>query len=132
MSLAISKSIRSAVKQRAGARCGYCKIPDLGFAFPFHVDHIRASKHGGRSVLENLAYCCPDCNYFKGTDFGTFLENRIVLFFNPRKNEWAGHFRVKNGVILPLSDIGEATVNMFQFNLPPRIAYRLELELAGF
>ena len=132
MSLSVSKPTRLKIKHRAGAKCEYCKIPDLGFAFPFHVDHIRAVKHGGKSILENLAYCCPDCNYYKGTDFGTFLGSRVVLFFNPRKDQWERHFQMKTGAILPLTDVGMATVNMFQFNLPARIVYRLELELAGY
>ncbi|MFN0036275.1 MAG: HNH endonuclease [Saprospiraceae bacterium] len=132
MSLKISKSLRLKVRQRADSICEYCKIPDLGFAFPFHVDHIRAIKHGGKSMMENLAYCCPDCNFFKGTDFATFLGKQVVLFFNPRNEKWEDHFEMRNGMILPLTEIGQATTHIFQFNLPARIAYRLELESAGF
>lgn len=80
---------------------------------------------------ENLAFCCPDCNFYKGTDFATFLGNQIVPFFNPRTDRWAAHFEQENGVISALTDTGQATLHIFQFNLPARITYRRELELAG-
>lgn len=132
MSIKTSKSLKLKVRLRANSRCEYCKIPDLGFAFPFHIDHIRAIKHGGKTIFENLAFCCPDCNFFKGTDFATFLGKGIVLFFNPRNEKWDEHFEMKNGLILPKTEIGQATISIFQFNLPARIAYCIELESLGF
>jgi len=40
----IPKAFRLFVSHRAAFRCEYCKVPDLGFAFPFQIDHIRAIK----------------------------------------------------------------------------------------
>lgn len=132
MSIKISKAFRLKVQQRAASKCEYCRIPDLGLAFPFHVDHIQAVKHGGKTTLENLAYCCPDCNYYKGTDFATFLGNKVVLFFNPRTERWENHFEMLDGIILPLTETGHATNQIFQFNLPARVTYRIELEAVGY
>ena len=42
------------VRQRAGGRCEYCHDP----VPPFHIEHIIARKHGGRTVAENLALSC--------------------------------------------------------------------------
>jgi hypothetical protein len=76
--------------------------------FTFHIEHIKSLKHGGLTVLPNLAYCCPDCNAFKGSDLGTFAENDeyLVRFFNPRKDFWDEHFELQNGCIYGQTDIG--------------------------
>jgi len=97
----ISNAFRLIVAHRATFRCEYCRIPDLGFAFPFQVDHIRSLKHNGATVLSNLAYCCPDCNRYKGTDLGSYLddETTLIRFFNPRTDSWEAHFTVENGIL---------------------------------
>jgi 5-methylcytosine-specific restriction endonuclease McrA len=70
--------LRLLVAHRAAFRCEYCGIPDLGFALPFQVDHIRALKHNGTTILQNLAYCCPDCNRYKGTDLGSYTSLKVT------------------------------------------------------
>ena len=128
----ISAAYRRIVAHRSFFRCEYCKIPDLGFGIPFQVDHIRALKHSGTTVLSNLAYCCPDCNRYKGTDLGSYLEDESVLirFFNPRIDLWEEHFSILNGTILPNTPQGQVTANIFQFNLAERILLRQELILS--
>lgn len=122
----ISPSLRTLVAHRAFFRCEYCKIPDLGFGIPFQVDHIRAIKHNGLTILSNLAYCCPDCNRYKGTDLGSCLEdeNTIIRFFNPRIDIWEEHFMVVEATILPKTPNGQVTTIIFQMNAPERILYR--------
>jgi len=125
----IPKAFRLFVSHRAAFRCEYCKVPDLGFAFPFQIDHIRAIKHNGLTVLSNLAYCCPDCNRYKGTDPGSYLDEStaIIRFYNPRTDIWEDHFVIDDGIIYPKTQEGNVTVHIFQFNLPERIIYRQEL-----
>lgn len=96
---------------------------------PFQVDHIRALKHNGTTVINNLAYCCPDCNRYKGTDLGSYLddETTIIRFFNPRLDEWKEHFIVNEGVINRITSQGQVTIIIFQFNTPERIMYRQAL-----
>ena len=122
----ISSSLRTLVVHRAFFRCEYCKIPDLGFGIPFQVDHIRAIKHGGPTIISNLAYCCPDCNRYKGTDLGSCLddESTIIRFFNPRIDIWEEHFMVVDATILPKTPHGQVTTVIFQMNAPERILYR--------
>jgi len=67
----------------------------------YEVDHIIAIKHGGKVVLENLAYSCQHCNRYKGTDLTTILDNAntLIRIFNPRKDVWNEHFEVMAGAI---------------------------------
>ena len=54
------------VRQRAGERCEYCRLPQAITPMPFEVDHIIARKHGGADEVENLCLACFYCNSFKG------------------------------------------------------------------
>ncbi|HYV31216.1 MAG TPA: HNH endonuclease signature motif containing protein, partial [Candidatus Binatia bacterium] len=54
---------REVCRRRAGARCEYCRLPDFAMDLEdFHVEHIIAKKHGGKSGIENLAWACIFCN----------------------------------------------------------------------
>jgi 5-methylcytosine-specific restriction endonuclease McrA len=46
------------VRQRAGGRCEYCRLPQAESRVPFEIDHIIARKHGGRTTASNLAISC--------------------------------------------------------------------------
>jgi 5-methylcytosine-specific restriction endonuclease McrA len=68
MSKRVAKSIKEKVAKRASNCCEYCLLPERVSFYKFHIEHIRSLKHGGTSNLDNLAYGCPDCNAFKGSD----------------------------------------------------------------
>ncbi len=129
----IPSQIRVQVMARANYRCEYCKLPALDYLLSFHVDHIRSLKHGGTSNVENLACCCPDCNSFKGTDHGTFLNgpDSFTRFFNPRTDLWQDHFEAFEGALYPKTAIAEATIKIFQLNDPDRVIIRQELVMDG-
>ncbi len=133
MSKRISEKLRLLAAERAGFKCEYCRLPDLGAGISFHADHILASKHGGLTKLENLAYCCPECNLFKGTDFATFLPGSedVTRFFNPRQDQWDEHFANTDGLIQSKSEIGEATILIFRINNISRVFTRQQLIAAG-
>jgi hypothetical protein len=98
------------------------------------IDHIISIKHGGKTKAENLAYACPICNGNKGSDLGTILDqqsDKIVRFFNPRKDNWFEHFEVDNGFLLAKSDIGASTIKIFDFNREQDILYRQKLMAIG-
>lgn len=114
MKRAISLSVKKKVASRANFRCEYCLLFEKVSLYSFHIEHIKSVKHGGTNELANLAYCCPDCNYYKGSDVGTFVEGDEILtrFFNPRKDDWDEHFELKNEVIHGKTAIGKATVQI--------------------
>lgn len=84
---------------------------------------------------DNLAYACPHCNQNKGSNVATFVDEEselTVRIFNPRKDEWPGHFRVVDGEILPKTPIGAATIKLLEMNQPDRLIFRQALSETGF
>ena len=45
--------LHEAVRARAHHRCEYCHFPAEFAELPFHIDHIVARQHGGRSISEH-------------------------------------------------------------------------------
>ncbi len=133
MSVYISKWVRKLVIERAGHRCEYCRIPQLIANYEFHVEHIIGLQHDGPNSLDNLANCCPFCNWKKGPNLGSLLppSQKIVPLFHPRKQNWFDHFRAENGLIIPLTNVGKATSKLLEFNLPERVEIRAMLSING-
>jgi hypothetical protein len=84
----------------------------------FEIDHIVSLKHGGGNEFENLAYRCPHCNQYKGSDLVTFIDNyeNLIPLFNPRKQDWFSHFFIENGLIVEKTVIGKATIKLLKMN----------------
>ena len=133
MSRYISDTIRKLVFNRADYRCEYCRMPQAYTLFSFQIDHIRSLKHGGKTDLDNLALACGLCNLHKGTDLGTALSKtrHITPFFHPRLDIWNEHFELTGPLILPKTEIGAATIQVFLFNEVERIMERQILVDAG-
>lgn len=133
MSKKIPESLRRATAIRANHRCEYCRRPEMDSFIGYQSDHIIARKHGGKTILENLAHACSICNNAKGSDLSTILENKEILIrlFNPRKDDWFAHFEVEDGVFLPKTDVAEATIKLLKLNEIERILERLDLIEAG-
>jgi hypothetical protein len=133
MSRFINDKLRFFVGKRANLTCEYCKVHQNDLIFGCHIDHIIRIKHGGKTIVNNLAFSCFNCNSNKGSDIGSILQNstRFIRFFNPRKDKWIQHFKYENGVIVPLTNIAEVTSNILQFNTADRIFQRQLLEISG-
>ena len=134
MSRHIPQALRQTVALRANYCCEYCRLPELAVMLRFQVEHVISIQHGGKTILPNLAFSCPICNSRKGPNVGTLLEDEetFIRFFHPRKDDWKSHFEIRNGLILPKSQIGEATVKILNFNDMDLVLERLELMEAGF
>jgi len=128
----ISPEVRRLVASRADSLCEYCLIPDAN-GVGFQIDHIISVKHGGATTPDNLAYACIFCNLQKGTDLGSinWQTGELVRFFNPRRDFWGEHFQLNEAVIQPLTDIGEVTTRIFDFNNDERILERQALMEVG-
>ncbi|MCC6726976.1 MAG: HNH endonuclease [Saprospiraceae bacterium] len=126
MSQRVPNSVKLLVGTRALFRCEYCQMLESDSFLPFEIDHIVSQKHGGGNELENLAYACPHCNQYKGTDLTTFLSSYkdIVAIFNPREQAWADHFYMENGEIIAKSRVAEATIKLLRLNEPERLIIR--------
>lgn len=122
----INVELRKLVIERADNLCEYCLISEEDRASGCQIDHIISIKHGGKTAAENLAYACIFCNINKGSDLGSIIwrTGELIRFFNPRREQWSEHFRLEGATIQPLTDIGEVTTRIFQFNSDERIIER--------
>lgn len=133
MSNYISPETRQTVVSRANYICEYCLIAEEDAYFRFQVEHIISRKHGGSSVLENLALACVFCNRYKGSDIASLSisTGELVRFYNPRIDRWSNHFHLNGVVIESLTEIGEATIRILQMNHEDQILERQVLHRRG-
>jgi hypothetical protein len=129
----ISPELRRLVAERADRICEYCLIAEADRSSNYQVDHIISIKHGGLTILDNLAYACIYCNLQKGTDLGSinWRTGELVRFFNPRRDFLGEHFRLNENVIQSVTDIGEVTARILEFNSEDRILERQALTGVG-
>ena len=133
MTDAIPTRLRRLVLTRATGLCEYCLIHQEDAHFSFHVDHIISRKQHGPTTAGNLALACLRCNVAKGTDPGAFIgrPRRLVRLYHPRQDRWAEHFRIASARIVPLTEVGEATVQLLDLNASDRLLLRRVLIKAG-
>jgi HNH endonuclease len=125
---------RRFVRDRAAARCEYCRLPDeVSGLLPFHVEHVRAIQHRGTDDLNNLCYACSRCNRFKGPNLSSYdpLSDQHVMLFDPRHDPWNDHFRMDGPTIVGLTPEGRATVDLLKMNEMWRLNLRATLRDEG-
>ena len=114
------------VRQRAGHRCKYCRLPQHASALRFHVEHIIARQHAGTDDPANLALACPECNYQKGANLSGIDPDtgRVTPLFHPRRDQWAEHFARDAARITGKSPAGRMTVWLLEMNTGDRMRLR--------
>jgi hypothetical protein len=129
----VSPALRREVRERAKGCCEYCLLPESQAFFPHEPDHIIATKHGGESIVDNLALACFDCNRFKGSDIASIDPDsrELTQLFNPRIEEWKEHFSIAGGLIKPRTAIGRVTAGVLKLNLQSRVEVREILASVG-
>jgi hypothetical protein len=129
----VSAALSRLVADRAYRVCEYCLVHEEDVYHGCEVDHILSGKHGGLTVVENLAFACFHCNRHNGTDVGSVSvrTGTLVRFYNPRLDRWKEHFCRDESRIEAVTDIGEVTVRLLEFNHPERVAFRKFLSEAG-
>ena len=127
MTSPVSEQLRRLVRSRAQRVCEYCLIHEDDTFFGCEVDHIISQKHGGPTEPDNLAYACLPCNRQKGSDVASihWPTGEIVRLFHPRRDRWPDHFVLEGAIIVPETEIGEATARILQLNTPDRILEQL-------
>jgi hypothetical protein len=120
----ISAELRRLVVARADGLCEYCLIHSDDTFFGCEVDHIQSEKHGGPTDEANLALACLFCNRNKGSDIASVV---------PRSDRWGEHFRLGlDGItVVPMNEIGEATVRILGINAGERLMERDALRVIG-
>jgi hypothetical protein len=100
---------------------------------PFQVDHIIAAFHHGPDALENLAWSCFDCNFYKGTNLaGVDPETQAVAtLVNPRVDDWDDHVAWRGPVLVGKTPRGRATIDVLRIYLSSRVEHRRLLQQLG-
>ena len=129
----VSPALQAEVVLRAGNRCEYCRLSQLGQEAAFHTDHVVPRAAGGPTVAGNLALACVSCSLRKwaqqtATDPDSGDE---VPLFNPRTQVWAEHFRWDGERVVPLTPTGRATAAALALNRPLILAIRQEEAARG-
>ncbi|MDZ7288980.1 MAG: HNH endonuclease [candidate division KSB1 bacterium] len=116
----IPASLRSAIADQAGRRCGYCQTAEAYTGMPLQVEHIVPLAAGGETVESNLWLACGLCNRNKGTQTHAIdpVNNELIALFNPRTQNWLEHFVwSEDGVhISGRTPCGRATVVALKLN----------------
>jgi hypothetical protein len=122
----IEAPLREFVRSRAAGLCDYCSISERLTVAVHEIDHVIAVKHGGQTVVENLALCCAVCNRFKGSDIASIdpETGHLTPLYHPRIDRWDDHYEFRNGEITGLTATGWATVRLLRMNRPTRIKER--------
>ena len=122
----IEPALRELVRSRAAGVCEYCRISERFTLAEHEIDHVIAVKHGGQTVVENLALCCAVCNRFKGSDIASIdpETGQLMPLFHPRLDSWDDHYEFRNGEILGLTATGRVTVRLLRMNRPTRVKER--------
>lgn len=99
----------------------------------FAIDHIIARKHAGPTVASNLCLSCYYCNSFKGSDLSGLDVNtgKLTPLFNPRRHNWATHFRWQAAYLTGRTPTGRVTVALLHINDEYRVELREELIAEG-
>lgn len=130
----MNRQLRLQVRLRAQRRCEYCLLHETDLPlFPFHVEHIIAQKHGGKSVLANLCWSCLYCNLAKSSNLSGIdpITNKIVALFHPRLQQWKRHFRLAGALLVGKSPPGRATIRVLNMNASHRVEIRRHLLRLG-
>ncbi|MCA9047088.1 MAG: HNH endonuclease [Planctomycetaceae bacterium] len=123
----MDEALRRFVRDRAGNRCEYCRLPQDAAPFlRFHVEHIQASQHVQDDSESNLCLACPRCNLQKGPNLSTLIgpDRRLVRLFHPREDSWDEHFEIVDGRIVGKTDIGTATARLLLMNADDQLRIR--------
>ena len=124
----MDQALRDEIWRRSGGCCEYCRMPRSLDPIPFHVDHIIARKHSGKTESGNIAIACFACNNQKQSDIAGIdpegSPDVPVRLFHPRKDAWDEHFAWNGPTLVAKSAIGRVTLYVLGINLSHRVTLR--------
>lgn len=120
-------SDRQALRARYDFRCGYCGIREIDTGAELTLDHFQPRSKGGGDELENLVYCCPACNEYKGDYWQPDAPRRIL---HPMHDDLAAHFVLTSqDTLSPLTETGEFHIAKLHLNRRELVLHRREQRL---
>ncbi len=124
----VSPALHNEFVRRAGNRCEYCGLSQLGQEATFHIDHVLSRAAGGATTIDNLALACVSCSLRKGAKQSAAdpVSGSQVALFNPRSQVWGDHFCWEGRRVVPLTPSGRATAAALAMNRALIVAIREE------
>lgn len=125
--------LREFVRERAGHRCEFCRLPQEFSELRFHIEHIIPRQHQGDDNADNLALACPACNLHKGTNL-TGIEpdtGQVIVLFHPRRDRWEDHFAFEVARVIGRTPKGRTTTWLLEMNDAARLRIRTILHALG-
>lgn len=105
-------------------RCGYCGVSEEYTGAELEIDHYRPRSRGGSNEQENLVYCCPKCNEYKGS-YWHFLDPPYIRLLHPQQDDFCIHLREEdNGELVGKTKEGSFLIQRLHLNRPALIAHR--------
>lgn len=116
--MSVPARLRRQVIARAGDRCEYCGLSQLGQACTFHIDHIHPQASGGKTASDNLALACVFCSLRKGARISArdTRTGTMATLFHPRKQPWNHHFRWNDSKVVGITPVGRVTIEVLGMN----------------
>ena len=117
-----AKMPRLSLRQRYQFRCGYCGVHEDDVGARLTRDHFQPRVHGGTHRIENLVYCCPACNSFKG-DWWSPDPNQCLL--HPKRDDLSLHLvEALDHRLVGITEQGRIHIEVLRLNRPQLIAHR--------
>ena len=115
--------LRQTVRRAYDFACGYCDVREEDTGGELELDHFYPRVLGGSDELENLVYCCTNCNRFKGQFWAVSTAEQRLL--HPRRDDLNLHLRQdSDGFLTALTETGKFHLRRLRLNRPPLLALR--------
>lgn len=123
--MTITAEIREQVRQRANFACEFCGVTESDTGDQLTVDHFQPKSKGGADDIDNLIYCCVNCNQYKLDYWPT--KPADPMLWNPRHESASQHFILfDNGTLHHLTLTGQFTIKRLRLNRPSLVTYRVK------
>ncbi|MFN9715287.1 MAG: HNH endonuclease [Planctomycetota bacterium] len=134
MSVSIPAELRRRIRAHFLQRCAYCRSSEALTVVTFEIEHIHPTSLGGRTEFKNLCLACPSCNRHKANRITGYTDEGIESrLFHPQRDHWLDHFdwSVNGTLLVGLTEIGLATVNLLQMNRSQMVEVRSLWAIVG-
>ena len=110
------------VRERFQFACGYCGVTEIQVGAELTLDHFQPRSAQGSDGLENLVYCCPACNSFKGA---WWMPENDAHLLHPLRDSLTEHLEAgADGTLQGLTPAGRFHIERLQLNREPLIRHR--------
>lgn len=114
-------------RARYAGRCGYCGVEESDVGATLTTDHHRPRAHGGGDEEDNIVYCCPRCNEYKGS-YWYEIDPPGIPLLHPGAVNLSDHLReLDEGRVEGITEEGDFLIHRLRLNRPQLVRHRARL-----